>query len=171
MFHASRREYDSPPYYETAQVCINGHIITDTYNRSTELRKEFCPKCGGPTIFQCPSCSKNIQGDYVVPGVVVIGSGVGKPPAFCYACGKPFPWTESSLDAARQITLEAEELSDQKEKLTESLPDLVADSPRTQVAISRWKKALDKVGPQLGGLIREVLVDVVTESVKKTLFP
>jgi len=171
MFHSSLRYDDSPSYYETAQVCLNGHIITDTYDRSIELRKEFCPKCGAPTIFQCPSCNKEIQGDYVVPGIVVIGSGPGKPPAYCFSCGKPFPWTNSSLEAAKLLILEVEELSDQKEKLADSLPDLVSDSPRTPVAISRWKKAFDRVGPQIGGMLKEVLVDVVSESVRKALFP
>lgn len=170
MFH-SFRQYDAPPYYETAQVCLNGHVITDSYNRNVERRKEFCPKCGARTIHKCPNCNNAIQGDYVVPGVVAIGLGPKKPPAYCHACGAPFPWTVESLNAARQLTLEAEELSGQKEQLIESLPDLVSESPRTKVAVNRWKKALETVTPQLGGMLKEILVDVVSESVKKVLFP
>ena len=96
-------------YYETAQVCRNGHLITDYYRSSPELRKQFCPNCGAPTIFQCPNCGTEIQGHYIVPGVIAVGF---KPhvPSYCHDCGQPYPWTEAHLEVARQLTFEAEEL-------------------------------------------------------------
>ncbi len=37
-------------YYDTSQVCLNGHVVTDTLSRSPELGQKFCRDCGQPTI-------------------------------------------------------------------------------------------------------------------------
>jgi hypothetical protein len=128
---------DSPSYYEVAQIGLNGHVITDHYQSSPERRKSFCPQCGAKTIHQCPNCGTNIQGDYIVPNVIAV-RGHRNAPAFCHSCGTPFPWTEMHLQAARELTLETEELDQDKDKLIESLPDLIADTPKTTIAVKRW---------------------------------
>ncbi len=76
--------------YDTQQVCLNGHQITECYNRYPQHRKDYCEKCGAQTIFKCPGCSTEIKGDYHVDGV--IGSSRTNVPDFCEKCGKPFPW-------------------------------------------------------------------------------
>jgi len=77
--------------YDTQQVCLNGHQITDTYNQSIERRMDHCDRCGAETIFKCPSCSAEIRGYHTIPGVV---SMMRTPvPEYCHACGKPYPWT------------------------------------------------------------------------------
>ena len=49
-----------------------------------------------------------------------------EPPAFCGDCGKPFLWTKRRLEAARELALEAEHLSDeQRKQLAETLDDLL----------------------------------------------
>ena len=57
-------------HYDVQQVCLNGHQITDNYNRSPEFRKTHCNKCGEKTIHQCPECNHPIKGDYHVDGDV-----------------------------------------------------------------------------------------------------
>ncbi len=79
-------------WYDTMQVCENGHQITTFAESSPERRKAKCPKCGAKTITACPACQAKIPGYHHVPRVVSIGFEL-KVPAFCEACGKPYPWT------------------------------------------------------------------------------
>jgi hypothetical protein len=81
--------------HDAQQVCWNGHQITDTYHRSPQFRRPFCPKCGAKTIHQCPDCKTEIRGDYHVNGVVVIGVESTPVPEFCEGCGHAFPWSNS----------------------------------------------------------------------------
>jgi hypothetical protein len=76
--------------YDTQQVCVNGHQVTDTYHRYPEFRATHCEQCGAPTIHQCPACNKEIKGDYHVDGVFVDSSA--PVPTHCEACGAAFPW-------------------------------------------------------------------------------
>ena len=77
--------------YDIMQVCLNGHQITDSYNRYPEFRKDFCPKCGAKTIYKCPNCQKPIKGDYHVSSIIV--SSTTPVPAKCEYCGHDFPWS------------------------------------------------------------------------------
>lgn len=158
-------------YYDVAQVCINGHLVNDRYRGRPQHNKRFCTKCGAQTIAKCPACGADIQGDYIVEGVITIGAEPPPPPAFCHNCGKPFPWTEARLEAMRELTQEVGELGDEREKLVGSLPDLVVDTPRTQLAAARWRKALAKVGDQVKPAIMQMLIEIATEGAKKLLFP
>ena len=40
-------------YYETAQICINGHVIPSGIESSKSSMQEFCEDCGKPTIIKC----------------------------------------------------------------------------------------------------------------------
>jgi hypothetical protein len=53
--------------------------------------KLFCPQCGTKLIQTCPQCSAKIEVDL-------------KRPAYCAACGKPFPWTEMTLISVKKFT-------------------------------------------------------------------
>ena len=169
MFEWNRFNDDGPNYFEVAQVCLNGHVITGAYNENPERRKDFCPKCGSKTIFQCPKCQANIQGDYIVPSVP--SGGISHPPAYCHSCGQAYPWIEMQLEAARQLTIEAEELSEDRDKLINSLPDLVSDTARTTIAANRWRKAFEKMGKYTAITLQEIFVDIASETAKKLLFP
>jgi hypothetical protein len=95
-----------------------------------------------------------------------------EPPAFCGECGKPFPWTERRLEAARELALEADHLSDEERKqLAESLPDLARDTPRTQVAATRFRRLAAKAGAETANALRAVLIDVMSEAAKKAIWP
>jgi hypothetical protein len=81
-------------WYDTQEVCLNGHQTTANYERHGEFRRPFCEKCGAPTIHTCPSCGTNIRGEYHVDGVVFLGSHATPVPKFCLKCGKKFPWSD-----------------------------------------------------------------------------
>jgi len=71
----------------------------------------FCPKCGAKNLSDCQQCHAPIMHRY--PGEHV---------ACCGGCGKPYPWTETALAAAKEFTDELEELTpEEKTALKSSL--------------------------------------------------
>jgi hypothetical protein len=157
-------------YYDTAQVCGNGHMVNDRASASPQHNQAFCDQCGQATITSCPGCGTAIRGYYHSPVVVLGGSGTPAP-VFCYACGQPFPWSEARLAAARELTTELEGLSDEeKERLRANLPDLIAETPRTEVAVMQTKKLLRKASGEARGALVDVLRQLVREAIKGALF-
>jgi hypothetical protein len=55
--------------------------------------------------------------------------------------------------------------------LSKSIDDLVRETPGTQVAAVRFKKLMKKVGGATADGFRSILVDVLSEAVKKILWP
>lgn len=156
--------------YEVGQICLNGHVITGYYNSQPESRKAFCDQCGERTIHSCQSCGQDIQGKYVANGVVNWRTEYA-PPAFCHSCGQPFSWTERRLEAAGELARLTDELGASRDELIASLPDLTGDTPRATVAAVQWRNALSAVGGHAALALKEVLVDVVSETAKKMMFP
>lgn len=74
-------------------------------------------------------------------------------------------------EAARDIFLQSDELSEDRDGLLDSLPDLVADTPKTMSAAAKWKKALAKVGEQTALALKETFVGVASETARRLLFP
>lgn len=154
--------------YRTAQICINGHVITDdiTYR---ELMAARCKDCGAETLIHCPSCGTAIRGRYYVPDVFSVGDGYHAP-SFCHKCGKPFPWTAAKVQAWNELIEESGGLSkEEQERLARSINDLIADTPQTNVAVMRVKKWLMKTGNIVGPSVRQIIVDIGTEAVKKSM--
>jgi hypothetical protein len=60
---------------------------------------------------------------------------------------------------------------EEKEKLKQSLEDIVHASPRTQVAALRFKCFVAKTGPGVAEMFRSLLVNIASETAKKLLFP
>lgn len=89
--------------YDTQQVCIKGHQVTDRHNGWPQHRRKFCAECGSTTIHQCPACSAEIKGDYSVSGVLVVGSSTAPVPSHCDECGRPFPWTGNGGVSASDV--------------------------------------------------------------------
>lgn len=164
------RYYDERAWYDTAQVCVNGHVITSTIRTSPERGAKYCSRCGAETITQCPYCHADIRGCYHVPRIV---SAVRyDPPAFCHQCGKPYPWTESRLKAAEELIDLAEDVSvEEKRSLKSDLPALTCDTPRTSVAVTKMAQFLRKAGKEVFSAMRDILMDIASEAVKKALFP
>lgn len=157
-------------YYDVAQICLNGHVVNEYFREYPQHNQDFCDKCGEPTVSTCPSCKTDIRGYYHVPGVVG-GGGMGSAPNFCHKCGKPYPLVDRKIQAISEMADELEELTeDEKDKLRNSLDDIVAETPRTEVASLRMKKILKKLGKESYESIKSILVDIASEAVKKSLF-
>lgn len=155
--------------YDVGQVCLNGHPITGNAQRYPDFTKKHCPNCGAPTITACTKCRTPIQGDYWVPGV--LSALPYQPPAHCHECGTPYPWTAAKLEAAKELAHEAEDLTqEEREQLARSLDDIVADTPRTQLAASRFKRLMGKAGKGTAQAMRDIVVDIASEAARKSIF-
>lgn len=83
-------------YYDTMQVCKKwGHKVTDFYDSHTNLRQNFCEKCGSETNFKCAHCNTKIRGYYHIDGI--IGGGESSVPLNCHNCGKSYMWRNKVL--------------------------------------------------------------------------
>ena len=155
--------------YDVAQICLNGHVINSTTQNFPQFNKKFCDRCGQATITQCQRCHNSIQGQYQGGGLII---AEWPAPAFCIHCGASHPWTESRLNAARELALDSEILNDaDKETLAKSLGDLVKDTPSTPVAANRFKKLMAKVGKKSARGFGNILVDIASETAKKIIWP
>lgn len=124
-----------------AQICLNGDIISGDIENETQPLSKYCHHCGAETITACPDCNAPIQGSRSWEGTLLFAPMSGAP-NYCPECGKPYPWTAASLEALQAIIDEEFDLSDNdKENLKKSLPDLINETPRSDLAISRVKRA------------------------------
>jgi hypothetical protein len=163
-------EEEKAPWYDVAQICLNGHTINSSSKSSPECCQDFCAKCGSKTITACPGCKVEIRGYYHVQGV--IGFYEFTPPRFCHNCGKAYPWTDLSLQAAKKYALELQELSEaERVQLAASLEDLLRDNPMTPVAVSRFKRLVAKAGKGAADTFKSLLVDVISQVAKKSIWP
>lgn len=152
--------------YMTAELCLNGHVITgDTANEPEKMSK-FCGECGAETIRSCPKCGASLRGDHVYMGQITWMT----PPAYCYSCGAGFPWTVAKITAAKEHAGEIEELDEaEREQLQEVIDDLAAGGARTDLAASRFKRLMRKAGVAVGSGLYKVVVDVASDAAKKVL--
>lgn len=156
-----------PVGHDIAEICNNGHLITQFAQTEPQNRKKFCDKCGAATIKHCPKCTHTIQGFYSHP---TNSHSLREPPAFCHNCGAAYPWTEQRLAAAKELVEESGLSREENVQFQESLNDLVRQTPQTPLAVSRFKKLMTKAGPAAANGVRDILVDVVSEVIKKQIW-
>lgn len=149
--------------WDTAQICLNGHVITTAFEDFPDHRSDYCPACGEKTIHACTNCNVPIRGH--LRGAFGTGNEPVKP--YCHNCGKPFPWTERALAAAKELAEESALSEADQQILTESIRGMTSDTANTPLAASRFKKLVAKAGPVVGEAIRKTIVDVISESAKK----
>jgi len=90
--------------------------------------------------------------------------------SYCAGCGEPFPWTETALRTAKEYTDELEELSvEDKITLKATFTDLTVDSPKTEIAASRFKKILRKLAPDVAEAIKKTIVEIASETAVKLI--
>jgi len=155
--------------FDAAQVCLNGHITNSAYNNKPALNTPHCVKCGAKTITVCTHCNSYIRGTPIIGNK--LGWSISSAPNCCYACGKYYPWTESTIKAAKELAQEIEGLSEsEKDILSKSIDDLILDTPQTTVAAVRFKKYVMKAGRVIADGLRDILVNVVSETAKKTIW-
>ena len=146
-----------------AYICENGHEISSNSDACTE---KFCSKCGAPIISKCPICDSIIRGksrgDY---GFMFDFST----PAYCSACGKPFPWTNTAIEATVNMLRESDLSLDEQQKIIDVLPDAMTETPRTQLASVRFKKFIASAGEFVADGLRQFAISFGCEVFKSYL--
>ncbi len=149
---------DPNPCYDGEKV-LHGWQVPQVEKELARLA--FCPTCGLENVFECLHCEAAIES---------AEEHAPERPSYCSSCGKPFPWTETALTAAMEYTDELEELNTQdKAVLKATINDLTADTPRTELAVARFKKLIRKIGPAAGDLLMKIVVNVVTDGARKLI--
>jgi hypothetical protein len=163
----------SGEWYDTAQICINGHVINSQSVSRPDHNSDFCDKCGAPTIIKCQKCNKPIRGIYHSPYHLIPSDVTSFTlPSFCPECGKTYLWTEAKLKAAQDLSDELDNLSkEEREMLKKSIDDIVRDTPQTTVAVTRFKRLVAKAGKPAADAFRDILVDILSEAIKKSIWP
>lgn len=156
--------------YDVAQVCINGHLINDSYRQFPAKNQSFCSTCGQRTITACERCGKELRGDYHAEGVFGFKSSYEQA-SFCRGCGAPHPWTETALAAGRELADELDGLSDdERERLKKSFEEIARETPQAEVAATRIKKIMAKVGGEGAKSIGRIAQALATQAAKDVLF-
>ena len=160
-------------WYDTAQICTNGHVINSCSVSIPYHNKNFCDRCGAPTLTNCQNCNALIKGYYHQSNVTALIYHTDLMlPSFCPDCGRSYPWTEARLKAAKELSDELDNLSlEERETLKKSLDDIVRDTPQTTVAVNRFKRLIAKAGKPAADAFRDILVDVLSEAIKKSIWP
>lgn len=151
--------------YYGASICENGHVVSK-YDAN---KQKFCTQCGAKVISNCPTCNHSIQG-LVVLNYAYIGKRPYTRPDYCPDCGAPYPWTVSAIENIKLLIQEEEELSEQlKSSIVESLPDIITETPKTNLANVRFKKGLASAGKFTAEALKQFVIDFGCELSKKFL--
>ena len=153
--------------YHPATICLNGHVISGTKPNVYS----HCSKCGAETISNCPNCNAPIHGQAINKDGYV-SYKLKKPDSCCYNCGKPYPWTERIIRASVELLSMDENLDeDTKELLKTLVPDLLFETPMSQVAATRFKINLSKASEFVCNGLHQLFWGVVNESLFRIIFP
>jgi len=157
-----RRGGGEMPPFDIAIVCRKGHVVNDQSQMAPEQNAPFCAECGEATLDRCETCERAIRGyDHRYRRRVF------RPPAYCDACGKPYPWTVAALAALEEIGSELE--SAEREELRRNVPDVIANTPRTPLAANAIKKVLAKAPQWVADAAKQIIVSVATEAAKQRM--
>lgn len=150
--------------YETAQICLNGHVIS----YESDGDEKCCSKCGSKTIRSCQKCGTKIRGCEIYDFPVVNIKYVT--PKYCPNCGSPYPWTSAAIEATKIMLEESEEINaTYRDRLIESLPDIVSETPKTSLAVNRANNVLKSVGKFTADALREFVITFGCELAKSQL--
>lgn len=143
-----------------AFICENGHPISTA---NATCSQKHCSECGARIISQCKHCQAMIEGhEYGV-------SGYYRVPKYCNGCGKPYPWVIAAVESTTRIVEESELDSVSQRRIIEILPDVISETPKTQLAAFRIQKAITSAGKFLADGLRQFVIDVGCELIKKQL--
>lgn len=150
-------------------VCTNGHVVEEKLEEQT-CEMAYCEECGAENISTCPTCNTPIKGEEII-GIPTFGFEP-EPPKYCYKCGDPFPWTKASLEALEELAELDESLNeDDVKNLAVTAKEILSETPKTRVAAIKFKKILSRAGSETATAARELFVDIVAETAKRTIWP
>lgn len=162
--------------WDVALICSNGHLINDRSRADPSRNATCCSICGAHGITTCPGCREPIPGyfyqssDPLRPSPLPSGRALERIPQYCHSCGRPLPWTERTMSAARALIRELAALDPfERDQLRRCIDDIIRETPRTPVAIVRINTVLARVGGEHADALREILVSVASDSVKQRL--
>ena len=174
-------------FFKTAQVCQNGHLRNSDTSTHAAKNEIFCSICGAEVISACPHCGSQLRGAYYMNKPIYSGtmcnvseerkfsshisgykdvkiSNTVDVPAYCHNCGKPYPWTEATLQTAEHIIDMLDELTpDQKKQLVDFIPDIIVETPQSRYAALVYAKFLDG--------LQGLAVDCFKDWLKKNVLP
>lgn len=154
--------------YYNATICLNGHVLS-AYKPNFQKR---CSKCGTETYSNCTNCQAPIHGEADIEGSFVFGKNSYDLPYYCYECGTPYPWTQKILNNAVELLSLDDDLDDaSKELIKNAIPELLVDTPTTPLAVAKYRKGIKYAGQILKDSMHQLLVDVISETAKRSLFP
>lgn len=177
--------YDTKHFYSTALICEGGHILCTNLEKYPEQNIPYCPKCHEPCISKCPHCGAPIHGDFMgiayphstylnargyVPSEypekrVLCIQPINEPPAFCYNCSSPYPWTKQLLEEAEKIVDLMDDLTEeQKNILKGCFPDLITDTIKTTTSALTVEKILRSVSRIPVTALQNILYTKLTDT-------
>lgn len=147
-----------------AAVCMNGHARNSMLT-TPFFSEPYCELCGALVITCCPKCNRPIKGE---SANTIFAASPSKPPSYCPGCGQPYPWTERILFSASELILENECLErEEQERLLSSFPDMISETPNTQLTAVRLKRILSKIGDSGASVLISILSGIACEAFKK----
>lgn len=149
--------------YYPAFICTNGH---ERSTMSYSCSDKYCTECGSPVISRCAECGAAIRGKYESDFAFASSYKI---PSYCHRCGKPYPWTVAAIEATVAILRESELTFEEQEKIKSILPDVITETPKTQLAALRLKKAMSTAGSFVADGLKEFVISFGCEMLKKQL--
>jgi hypothetical protein len=157
--------------YDIAQICASGHLANDSWLTHPENNQDFCIECGERTIVRCRDCNWFIRGDRLDTGFATYHPGFTVPRR-CIRCGSAFPWTAERINTAKELADLSEKLSKKEiEDMKKSIDDIVRDTPRTEVAATKFKLLIAKAGPEVAKGITKAIADLIVDAAKRIISP
>lgn len=150
--------------YDVAQICLNGHVINTRSEGSPDHNTKHCADCGEKTITSCRDCGGKIRG--ALSGVYNLGSDPA--PGYCTECGKPYPWTQSKIEAFQDLVDLSSLNQDSKTILLDGIIYVIRDTPKTEAVCAKFAKIIPKLKPQESSII-SILSNMATDHAKKIL--
>jgi hypothetical protein len=144
--------------YFTGVACLNGHGLTGAAEAYPTRATPRCSRCGAGTLRACRECGVGLRGGLYAPRLDDRAEPAWAVPNNCHSCGAAFPWTRLKREALEATIAELEALEgSEREGLLALVPDAIAETPKTAVAVMRWQRALAKLAPETRSLASEVL--------------
>jgi len=91
-------------------------------------------------------------------------------PSFCHECGHPYPWIQNSIDAMMELMEFENAFTDRdKEEMKNALIDISNESSKTELGVTKIKKAIHQVSPTMKDIFIRIIINIASEKVKRDL--
>lgn len=161
---------------DRALICESGHVLNEyaTNESFKHLQVDFCGRCGARAMSTCPSCSEPLLGGHVWIehyGTFSTKDFKYERPAHCTKCGTALPWTLAALEAGRELADELDGLDDDdRERLKNSFEEIARETPQAEIAATRIKKTMAKLGGEGAKSIGRIAQSLATQAAKDLIF-